>query len=501
MAVEEVSAGREEIAGELGESRLFNEDLAPVRPEQRTWGMWDIAALWVGMSVCITTYKLASSMISGGMSWWQATLTVLLGNLIVLVPMVFNAVPGTKYGIPFPVLVRASFGTLGSNVPALMRGIVACGWFGIQSWVGGFAIYTLALALTGSKPPGPEADLPILGINAGEIICFFIFWAINLVVIINGMKWIKWLEKLAAPLLIALGLAMLVWAWAKVGTAELFATKSTLKGGAFWGAFVPALTAVVGYWATLSLNIPDFSRFAKSQKDQVWGQTIGLPTTMTLYAFIGIVVTQATVIIYGEALWDPVLLFQRFDNASIVIVAMLGLTIATLSTNIAANVVSPANDLANLAPKLISFKMGGILTAIIGILMFPWKLYEDPNGYIFTWLIGYSALLGPVAGIMISDFFLYRKTVLDVRDLYNPKGQYSFFRGFNLVAIAVLLVSILPNLPGFVNTVMGDNAPFPAIFSKIYNFAWFIGFFVALCLYPVVMNTIHPGERRDRPDV
>ena len=499
MPVDRVSAGREGIVSQFGESRLFNEDLAPVEPDQRTWGTWDIAALWIGMSVCITTYTLASSMIDGGMTWWQATLTILLGNVVVLFPMLLNAVPGTKYGIPFPVLVRASFGTLGSNIPALMRGIVACGWFGIQTWIGGFAIYTLVLAMTGSKPPGPEADLPILGINAGEFVCFLIFWALNVVVIVNGMKWIKWLEKLAAPLLIVLGLAMLYWAWDKVGTAQLFATEPKLRGGAFWGAFFPALTAVVGYWATLSLNIPDFSRFAKSQKAQMWGQTIGLPATMTLYAFIGIAVTQATIIIYGEAIWDPVLLFQRFDTASIVILGMLGLTLATLSTNLAANVVSPANDFANLAPRLISFRTGGIITAVIGILMFPWKLYEDPNGYIFTWLIGYSALLGPVAGIMIADFFIYRKMVLDVPDLYNPNGRYRFRGGFNVWALVVLVIAILPNLPGFINTVAGKSAPFPAFFSTMYNFAWFIGFFVALCLYPVVMNATYPGERTRGP--
>ncbi|MBI5154093.1 NCS1 family nucleobase:cation symporter-1 [Candidatus Poribacteria bacterium] len=483
-------------------SPLYNRDLAPSLPEQRTWGTWDIAALWIGMAVCIPTYRLAADMISGGMTWWQATLTVLLGNVIVLFPMILNAVPGTKYGIPFPVLIRASFGTRGSNVPALMRGIVACGWFGIQTWIGGFAIYTLFLALTGKQPPAPNtADLPILGITGGELLCFMLFWAVNLYFIINGMNSIKWLEKISAPFLIAMGLAMLAWAWMKVGTEELFAPNLKVEDApGFSKIFVSSLTGVVAFWATLSLNIPDFSRYAKNQKAQIWGQTIGLPPTMTLYAFIGIMVTSATVVIFGEAVWDPVTLFQKLDAASIVVLAMIGLTVATLSTNIAANVVSPANDLANLAPRLISFRSGGIITAIIGILMFPWKLYEDPRAYIFTWLLGYSALLGPIAGIMIADYFIRRKQILFVEDLYLERGRYTYSGGFNLTALIVLFVCVAPNVPGFLNYIMA-NDPFPEFFTNTYNFAWFVGFVLALVLYPIAMNLTHPGESPHPADV
>ncbi len=409
---------------DLAGSRFYNKDLAPVSPGQRTWSMWSIAALWVGMAICITTYTLASSLIEQGMNWKQAVLTIFLGNLIVLIPMTLNAHPGTRYGIPFPVLVRASFGTLGSNIPALMRALVACGWFGIQTWIGGAAIYAMAAIIFGFDPAQRTA-LPIMGISTGELLCFLIFWAINIFVIVRGMDSIKWLEVFAAPFLILTGLGLLAWAVvAAKGWGPILAEPSKFHSlGEFWPVFTAGVTAMVGYWATLSLNIPDFSRFARSQRDQIAGQALGLPLSMTFYSFIGVAVTSATMVVFGRAIWDPVELMQKFHSPILAIIALFTLGIATLSTNIAANVVSPANDFSNLAPRFISFKTGGILTGIIGILMFPWKLYADPSGYIFTWLIGYSALLGPIGGIMIADYFVYRKQQLNVAALYQPDGD------------------------------------------------------------------------------
>ncbi len=416
-------------AAALGPSALSNDDLAPVAPGGRTWSIWSIAALWVGMAICITTYTLASSLIEQGMNWKEAVLTIFLGNLIVLIPMTLNAHPGTAYGIPFPVLIRASFGTLGSNIPALMRALVACGWFGIQTWIGGAAIYAM-MAIVFGFDPAAKTNLPVIGISLGEFACFLFFWAINILVIVRGMESIRWLEIFAAPFLILTGLGLLAWAVvAAKGWGPILAQPSRFHSlGEFWPVFAAGLTAMVGYWATLSLNIPDFSRFAKSQRDQIAGQAIGLPLSMTFFAFIGVAVTSATVVVFGQAIWDPVQLMQRFGNPVLAVLALVTLAIATLSTNIAANVVSPANDFSNVAPRLISFKNGGVLTGIIGILMFPWKLYADPSGYIFTWLIGYSALLGPIGGIMIADYFIYRKRQLDVAALYEPNGRYRLHR-------------------------------------------------------------------------
>src|ERR1700674_46517 len=413
---------------ELQDSKLFNPDLAPVPPNRRKWRMGSFAALWISMSACIPTYMLASSLIGGGMNWWQAILTIFLGNLIGLIPMVLNAHAGTRYGIPFPVFCRASFGTRGANVPALMRAFVACGWFGIQTWIGGEARYQ-NLGVFFPRLISEDAATAF-GITLPQFLCFLFFWGINMFVVYKGIDSIRILLNIKAPLLIALGLLLLWWAYRNAGGfGPILSQPSAFdpgqpKSGQFFAFFVPALTRMIGFCATLSLNIPDFSRYARSQRDQVIGQTLGLPLTMALYAFIGVAVTSATTIIYGQTIWDPTDVLARFKNPVLLIVAMLALCIATLATNIAANVVSPANDFSQLAPRKISFRTGGLITGVIGVLIMPWKLVADPSGYIFTWLIGYSALLGPIGGIMIADYFVVRHRQLNVAALYDPAGEY-----------------------------------------------------------------------------
>ncbi|MBJ93187.1 MAG: nitrate reductase [Rickettsiales bacterium] len=467
--------------------RLYNEDLAPTAPEGRTWRWTSIAALWVGMVVCVPTYMLAAGMIQQGMSWKQAVFTVLAGQLIVLLPMMLVGHAGTKHGIPFPVLLRSSFGTAGANVPAILRGLVACGWFGIQTWVGGFALYTLLNTLAGGAL---EADpLPILGINLAQLVCFLGFWAIHVWFIAKGTESIRWLETYAAPFLIAMGLALLYWAWSQAGGfGEMLSAPSTIEEGGFAGVFFPNLTAMVGFWATLALNIPDFTRYCATQRDQALGQAIGLPPTMALFAFIGVAVTSATVVIFGEAIWDPVALLGRMGGVS-VIIALFVLAVATLTTNLAANVVAPANGFSNINPEKISFKMGGYITAAIGLLIFPWKLMESTQGYIFTWLIGYSALLGPIAGILIADYFIIRRTELDVADLFRTDGRYRFRGGWNPVALIALVLAVLPNVPGFINAATGANKVegfVPSFFDELYTYAWFVGLFIAAGLYTLL---------------
>jgi NCS1 family nucleobase:cation symporter-1 len=421
------------------------------------------------------------------MNWWQAVVTIFLGNLIVLVPMVLNADAGTRYGIPFPVYCRAAFGVRGANIPAVLRALVACGWFGIQAWIGGAAIYKICMVLTGGTV---EPATNWFGVTPGEFACFMLFWGINMAVIYKGIDTIRFLLNIKAPLLIALGLALLAWAYqAAGGWGPMLSQPSEfdagqLKEGQFWSYFWPALTGMVGFWATLSLNIPDFSRYAKSQKDQALGQALGLPLTMGLYAFIGVAVTSATIVIYGAPVWDPVDVLTRFRNPAVLVVALLALCIATLATNIAANVVSPANDFAHLNPRRISFRTGGLITGIIGILMMPWKLIADPTGYIFTWLIAYSALLGPVGGILIADYFVWRRRRLNLADLYKAKGEYTYTNGFSLAALAALVLGVLPSLPGFlVNVKAIDDAAVAPVFADLYNYAWFTGFGVAFVVY------------------
>lgn len=474
---------------------LYNQDLAPIPQNKRTWGTWNYAALWISMSLCIPTYMLASSLIEGGMNWWQSILTIFIGNTVVLIPMILNGHAGAKYGIPFPVFARASFGTRGANIPAILRAIVACGWFGIQTWIGGFAIYQMMRLWIPSLATLPQIFPTSFGLETGPAICFLVFWLFNMWVVYLGVESIKKLLVFKAIFLPLAALALLFWAInAGDGLGPILARPAKLEGPAFWAFFFPALTGMVGFWATLSLNIPDFTRYAKSQKAQINGQIIGLPPSMTLFAFIGVVVTSATFIIYGETIWDPVVLAGKFENKLLVSAAMIAVAISTLATNIAANIVSPANDFSNIAPKKINFRTGGFITGVIGILIFPWKLIADPNGYIFTWLIAYSSLLGPVGGIMIADYYFVRKQQLQVNDLYQHHGIYGFRKGFNPAAVIALLAGIIPNIPGFLLQVkMVSSTAFPVWISDLYHYAWFVGFFVSGLVYIMWMRNSKTG--------
>lgn len=480
-----------ELTEDVSASPLWNQDLAPTTIKERTWSTWNIAALWIGMSVVITTYTLAGGFIEAGMNWWQAMITILLGNCIVLIPMVLNAHAGTKYGVSFPVLCRASFGTKGANIPAVLRAIVACGWFGIQTWIGGQAIDALLSAVWSGWA---NLDTSIGGNPLHLWISFLAFWAIQVVIILKGIEGIKYLESWSAPLLLLGGLVLLYWAASNaggLGNVLLNVTALQKNKMDFWTIFPGALTASVGYWATLSLNIPDFTRYAKSQKSQMLGQAFGLPLTMTAFAFIGVAVTSATVIIYGEAIPNPVDLMKKFDSIVVILFAMLIIFLAQLSTNMAANVVSPSNDFSNLNPKRISYVAGGLITAVIGILMMPWELMASASAYIFTWLIGYSGLMGAIGGIMIADYFILRSKSLNLAELFKTDGIYSYSSGFNWRAIVALIAAILPVVPGFLRAATTPNGQItnPNFFDTLYIYAWFVTFAIGFVLYLLLMKT------------
>ncbi|MEO8434929.1 MAG: NCS1 family nucleobase:cation symporter-1 [Pyrinomonadaceae bacterium] len=557
----------EELREDVSSSPLWNKDLAPTTIKERTWSTWNIAALWIGMSVVITTYTLAGGFVEAGMNWWQAMLTILLGNTIVLIPMVLNAHAGTKYGVSFPVLARASFGTRGANVPAMLRAIVACGWFGIQTWIAGTAIDLLfgmlsdksrrifadnsslklvvafaifiavfLLALRSGKEAktgrafvlrvlvaaviaqflavlallvmnGVWHDLlggtTVLGVAPHTWVAFFLFWGIQVFIILKGVEGIKHLETWSAPLLLVGGLVLLVWAsWRAGGLGKVLTESARLQKehNAFWSIFPASLTAAVGYWATLSLNIPDFTRYARSQKSQMTGQALGLPLTMTAFAFIGVAVTSATMIIYGRAIPDPVELMKQFDSVAVVLFATLVIFAAQLSTNMAANVVSPSNDFSNLNPKLISYVTGGLITALIGVAMMPWKILASVGAYVFTWLVGYSALMGAIAGILICDYWVLRRQRLSLTALFDPNGRYAYGSGFNWRALLALVAAIAPVVPGFLHAarIPGFNGRFenPSFFDTLYTYAWFVTFGLGFILYYLLMSR-HPNLRGD----
>ncbi|HEV8254011.1 MAG TPA: NCS1 family nucleobase:cation symporter-1 [Vicinamibacteria bacterium] len=458
-------------------SPLYNHDLAPVPIERRRWSTYNFAALWISMAHCIPTYMLASGLMAAGMNWWQALITILLGNTIVLIPILLNSHPGTKYGIPFPVFARASYGTIGSNMPALMRALVACGWFGIQSWIGGEALHTFFTSLIPSWPTllGPGFG----GHTTTEWLSFLLFWGVNIFIIYEGMDLLRMVENWAAPFVLVMTGVLLVWAVRQAhGLGPLLNQPGKLHSLAeFLPVFIPSLTAMIGYWATLSLNMPDFTRFGKSQREQIVGQVVALPTTMSVFAAMGVLITSATVIIYGQAIWDPIQLVGRFKAPVVVAISMFTAVVATLAVNIAANVVSPANDFANAFPRLIRFKTGGLITGILGILIRPWKLLDDPHQYIYSWLLGYSGFLGSIAGVLIADYWVVRKRSLRLEDLYLTHGAYRYDRGWNWRAVVATVAACAAV---FVGLVWSPLRP-------LYDYAWFVGFAVAFVLYVLLM--------------
>jgi nucleobase:cation symporter-1, NCS1 family len=471
------------VLNELENSSLYNEDLAPVPILKRNWTTYNYAALWISMAHCIPTYMMASGLISAGMNWWQALFTILLGNIIVLIPILLNSHPGTKYGIPFPVFARASYGTIGSNLPAIMRAIVACGWFGIQAWIGGQALQTFFAAFV----PGWATLLggPIGGHSPTEWLSFLIFWGLNILIIYRGMDLLRIVENWAAPYVLIMTGLLLAWVLYQAGgVGFLLNEPGKLRTlGEFWPVFVPSLTGMIGFWATLSLNMPDFTRFGKSQREQAVGQAVALPTTMVIFAAMGVLITSAAVVVFPHMnpadAWDPVKLVGQFSQPVVVAVSMFTVVVATLSVNIAANVVSPANDFANAFPRLISFRTGGLITGIVGILMQPWKLLADPSGYIFGWLVGYSGGLGSIAGVLIADYWIVRQKFLVLPDLYRTKGKYA---GWNWRAVVATLLGCFFSWIGLI---------IPSL-RMLYDYAWFVGFGVAFFVHWALMKAVPP---------
>ena len=470
---------------------LSNPDLLPTDPSLRTWRAHHYLALWIGMVVCIPGYMLAAGLVDQGFSAWQAVAMILGGNAIVLAPMLLNGHAGAKFGVPFPVLIRASFGVQGAKLPALLRALVACGWFGIQCWVGGSAIYAIGNIATGGALVGAKLDG--LGVDAGQLASFLLFWAAHLWFIARGPASVRWIETFTAPVKIAILLALLAWAWSRAhGFGDMMQAPSQFvaggkKEGQFWPLFWPSFTAMVGFWSTLAMNIPDFTRFARSQKDQIVGQTLGLPVPMAALAFVGVAVTSATVTIYGKAIWDPVDLAGRMEGAAVAI-GLAIIVIDTLCVNLAANVVGPAYDFAAIFPRHVNFARGGYLTAALGVAMMPWKLIASSGGYIFNWLVGYGALLGPILGIMIADYWLVRRTEIDVPALYEADGPYRYAGGWNPAALTAFAVAVLPNVPGFLASAFPQMFPgVPAILRHVYDYAWFVGVGVAITVYVPMM--------------
>ena len=475
----------------LDDPALYSKDLAPTHVSKRTWNTYAFAALWISLAHCIPTYMMASGLIKVGMNWWQALVTILIGNSIVLVPILANSHPGTKYGIPFPVFARAAYGVFGANVPAIMRALVACGWFGIQCWIGGHALQRFFEAILSGWPTA-LGDTKLGGYLPTEWLCFALFWGINILIVYRGMDLLRRIENWAAPYVLVMTLALLVWIVRRAnevghGLGDLVSDPGKFPTiGSFLPVFIPSVTAMVGFWATLSLNMPDFTRYGRSQREQAIGQVIALPTTMTLFAAMGVVITSASVQVFGQAIWDPIDLGAKFESRGLVALAEFTAVVATLAMNIAANVVSPANDFSNISPRRISFRTGGLITGILATFMMPWKLLENADRYINGWLLGYSGGLGSIAGVLICDYWYVRKTRLELADLYRRDGVYAYTSaGTNWAAVGATVVGCFVAWIGI----------FVPALHILYDAAWFTGTLSSAAVYAVLMRG-SPGRAR-----
>lgn len=500
------SDGRVELAdaGELSSGRLYNADLAPVAVRDRTWTTYAYAALWMGMAHGIPSYLLASGLITLGMSWFQAVLTIALGNVIVLVPLLLNSHAGAKYGIPFPVFARSSFGVVGANLPALLRALIACGWFGIQTWVGGQAMFTLMSSFLGD---GWSKAAELGGYPWTMWLSFSIFWIIQMVLIYRGVEALRWFENWAGPLVLVVFTALLVYMAIKAdGLGPILSEPSKLGWGVkFWPVFFPSLMGMIAYFATLSLNMSDFTRFASSQRKQALGQVVGLPTTMTFFSTIAVLITSATTVVFGSPVWDPIELAEKFSSPVISLFSLFVVMAATFAANVAANTVGPSYDFSNAFPKWISFRTGGLITGVIGIAIQPWNLLSSPHLYIHTWLEFCGGLLGAAAAILVADYWIVRRKQIHLAELYKPNGAYTYSRGWNWRAVVAFVIGAVLALGGAYS--QPGQGPFPAaglipFLKPLYDFGWAIGFCGALVIH-VVLNRVSPvsvsPERSEEP--
>ena len=469
---------------------FWNKDLDPIALEGRTWSTYNFIALWISMVIAPGTFMLGSGLIASGMNWWQAGITMFVGSMIVVVPIILTGCIGTKYGISFPIVLRVCFGMHGAKLIALVRGAVACCWFGISSWIGSGAVFAFLRLFF---PSIQNFVVESLELNYIQFACFIAFICLEIFIICKGMHGIKFITSYSTPILIIFSVILFVWAWVKAGSfsAVLSASCSLQHGNEinFGYIFLPSLTAIVGVWCALSLSIPDFTRYAKSQKSQIVGQSLSLPFAMTLYSFLGVFVAGTSILIYGTAIWNPDALIEKFDNPIASGIATLVLIVSVLTTNLAANIVSPANDISNLFPRLISFRTGGVVACILGIFIFPWKILADPYSYIFVWLTSYPPVMGAIAGIIISDYYLVRKRKIVLSETFNRSGIYSYTNGWNITAFITVILAVIPIIPGFISKFYPKcGNVFPNWIIHISDYGWWISSLIAITLYYGLMT-------------
>jgi NCS1 family nucleobase:cation symporter-1 len=507
MAVTQINRGdvyelTDEATASLASSKYFNNDIRPTVQAERTWGTYNISMLWVGMSICIPSFMMASGLVGMGLSVWASVFNVVLGNVLILIPIQLNSYVGTKYGISFPVFSRLTFGMKGAHIASVSRAITACGWCAVQCGLGGTAIMFCVQAFV----PSLDISTPVC-VWVGFLLFLFMTWLLTAF----GEKIIRVFEAIGSPVLIVMSIGLLIWAFVIAGNAgysvgDVFSTNITsgdtaaTRGGAF-AVFLIGLTNNIGFWATMALNIPDFSRYAKNQKAQFRGQLYGMPIMMAVCAVIGAVYAQATFL--ADITGNRVALFSPVDalayigtpgtvsHSILLLVLGIGVIIATLTTNIAANVVAPGNGFSNLSPKRISYFWGVTIACVIAVVyQFLLTSSDTLSGAMFTFLNIYGGILAPFAAILIIDYWVHKKQRVEVIDLYREGSdtRYYYQGGFNSAAIIAWIAgAFVPTLYSIVATAAPSSAFVQnavLYYININSYLW--AFLVAFIVYLLI---------------
>ncbi|VVT44082.1 uncharacterized protein SAPINGB_P000293 [Magnusiomyces paraingens] len=486
----------------LSNKQLFleNHDLLPVEPERRQWQWFNFVSFWIADSFNINTWQIASTGVAAGMTWWHVWISVWVGYTIAAFFVVLMGRIGSVYHISFPVASRSSFGVFGSYWPVINRAAMACIWYGVQAWLGSECVQLMILAIWPQAKNIPN-HLEGSGTTTFEFMCFFLFCLGSLPAIWFPVHKIRHLFTVKSILVPFAGIGFLIWTIKRAGgIGPVVHQKRTLYGSTFAWAFVNSLMGCISNFATLIVNAPDFTRFAKKRSDAVASQLITIPLGFAITSFIGVIVSSASTVLVGETLWSPLDVLHTFlesgrsgPRCGVFFIAAV-FCLAQLGTNISANSISAGTDMTALLPRFINIRRGGYICAAIGFAMCPWKLFESSNKFT-TYLSAYSVFLSSIAGVIVSDYFLVRKGHLIVKDLYSFEtgSTYMYKYGVSWKAYTAYICGILINVVGFAGAT-GRDVPIAAI--RVYDLNFFGGFGVAMITYYGLCWAFPPPENR-----
>ena len=449
--------------------KLYNHDLAPTAPEGRTWGVFSLFAMWMSDVHSVGGYTFAASLFFLGLTGWQVLIAMTVGIVAVYFLMNLIGRPSLRYGIPFPVVARIAFGVMGANLAAITRGVVGIVWYGVQTYFASKAVQVLVLTLAPSA--GALTHNSILGLFTLGWLSFLFMWFFQLVIFLSGMERIRRFIDFCGPVVYVVMFALAAWMLWQTGFSSLSLQLSppAASPAATIGVMANAAMLIVAYFAALLLNFGDFARFGKSEAAMKRGNFLGLPVNFLVFSIITVIVTAGTLKVFGQAIMDPVRIVERIGNPVVVIIGSVTFIVATMGINIVANFVSPAYDIANLYPEKIDFRLGGLITSILSVLVCPWMFVASPQA-ITLFVSIFGSVLGPMFGIMIADYYLVKRQTIVVEDLYTlaPEGSFHYDGGWNRRALVALAVS------GFLSIGLSLLGAYKVILN-VGDWGWLIG--------------------------